>query len=860
MNSLEELNNSGANTVTYTDNRPTGVIFDKAVALDVEFFTVTSDEIVVYPTINIKEIINPSLANVRFRLNLSDANATVDWPAVQGASYTTSQNGSIHTLSGIETVADWNNIKNPTINLFSLYGSFSYTASIIYDTDTQQDVEVSWNAGSFRPFANIDSTATMSTSANFNWDLNLNLRSEFIVGNILELAFFSAGTQQEYTAGSTLAFSNPLQVVNFGGNITVTVTPTLSALFSDVNDGLTTSGTGGTASYDSNTKTLTITGTRSQVNSHLSTLEMRASGKFDSTLTYVGETDDLPNDTYTSTFPFTCVDIKYLALPDTNILFDEDNEFTPALGLIKDNANDGTGTYTVVMSGNVSSQFLWTGTTSNGSGGTATFDFANQTFTFTGTRDEVNSHLETVTIQPKPDLESNFTLNINVTTPDTNTNSHNFTITRDGRHDEMSNLLTSRSFFGGQGNLIFSSSTPQIIDEDETLANRQYRLTIDCFSGSGKFQSPLSGVATNNYVFEGTKDEVNNEIASIKFVPLSGQTTSTDATLRLYKDGAPYSTFTQVAFKYFYLNYQGEGTLQESFVTLDVGSGTWTPPYEYVEKGGKMEILLVGGGGAGNYLASYDFGGNGSGTFPSTSGVGNGGGNGGIEVLYNQSLSNTAYTYQVGAGGKIRGDFVDPNYPNTPVQNPVSQYYSSANFTYFPVDGNYTSFNGYRVTGGSYPNTSATSTYPYGRGGYGGSMYYTTASDGTYGHLNSSQQQIQTHGTGGTPDIFTNSVGGGAGRRAYDDTYWNNGINGGLTVNAGTLGLGTIFEQYVTNVFSGTLGGGGNGNMSNSSATVNNGTNYGEGGDGGYWAGGSATFNRPGDGGDGVIIIRLRAS
>lgn len=859
MNSLEELNNSGANTVTFTDSRPTGVIFDKAVALDVEFFTVTTDEIVVYPTINIKEIINPSLANVRFRLNLSDANATVDWPAVQGASYTTSQNGSIHTLSGIETVADWNNIKNPTINLFSIYGSFSYTASIIYDTDTQQDVTVSWNAGSFRPFANIDSTATMTTSANFDWNLNLNLRSEFTIGNILELAFFSAGTQQEYTAGSTLAFSNPPQVVNFGGNITVTVTPTISALFSDANDELTTSGSGGTASYDTNTKTLTVTGTRSQVNSHLSTLEMRASGKFDSTLTYVGITDDFPNDTYTSTFPFTCVDIKYLALPDTNILFDEDNEFTPALGLIKDNANDGTGSYTVVLSGNVSSQFLWTGTTSNGSGGTATFDFANQTFTFTGTRDEVNSHLETVTIQPKPDLESNFTLNINVTTPDTNTNSHNFTITRDGRHDEMSNLLTSRSFFGGQGNLIFSSSTPQIIDEDETLANRQYRLTIDCFSGSGKFQSPLSGVASNNYVFEGTKDEVNDEIASIKFVPLSGQTTSTDATLRLYKDGAPYSTFTQVAFKYFYLNYQGQGTLQESFVTLDVGSGTWTPPYEYVASGGKMEILIVAGGGAGGYLASKDIPGSTYGIFPSTFGVGNGGGMGGVKVLYNQSVSNTAYNYVVGAGGKIRGDFVDPNYPNTPQQNPTNKYYSSANFTYFPVDGNYSEFNGTVASGGRYPDTTPTSTYPYGRGATGGSGYFTTASDGSYSLAINSFPNL-TLGGGGLTEIFSNSVGGGGGRRAYNDQYWNDGLNGGLTVNAGTIGLGTAWEQYFTNVFSATLGGGGNGNMNNSSATVNNGTNRGEGGDGGYWAGGSSTFNEPGDGGDGVIIIRLRAS
>ena len=52
MNTLEQLNNYGNNTITYTDNRAYGVVFNKSIYSNLDSSTTLTDKtIVVAPTI-----------------------------------------------------------------------------------------------------------------------------------------------------------------------------------------------------------------------------------------------------------------------------------------------------------------------------------------------------------------------------------------------------------------------------------------------------------------------------------------------------------------------------------------------------------------------------------------------------------------------------------------------------------------------------------------------------------------------------------------------------------------------------------------------------------------------------------------
>ena len=77
MNTLEYLNNS--QTITYTDNRAANVIFDRPRGKDTLPVTLTDVTFNVIPAINIVEIIKPEITNVRYKIELYDLSAIIDW-------------------------------------------------------------------------------------------------------------------------------------------------------------------------------------------------------------------------------------------------------------------------------------------------------------------------------------------------------------------------------------------------------------------------------------------------------------------------------------------------------------------------------------------------------------------------------------------------------------------------------------------------------------------------------------------------------------------------------------------------------------------------------------------------------------
>ena len=79
---------------------------------------------------NIVEIINPSSAIVRYKINIGTAQATLNFGTLPSG-VTVSQAGTIYTVYGIDSISDWEAVKQPTVTIDPAFtGTFSYSASI----------------------------------------------------------------------------------------------------------------------------------------------------------------------------------------------------------------------------------------------------------------------------------------------------------------------------------------------------------------------------------------------------------------------------------------------------------------------------------------------------------------------------------------------------------------------------------------------------------------------------------------------------------------------------------------------------------------------------------------------------------
>jgi surface protein len=155
MNTLTELNNFSATTLELTDQRPANVIFDLVAPLypadqnDQIISTVVS----IVPSIEILEIINYATADVRLRVSIIASGS----PLLTGSTVTfdtlpsglsLSQVGSVYTISGISTLAQWNAIKYFTWVLPANFNScplwYLDVAILYYNAASSQQRVVDW--------------------------------------------------------------------------------------------------------------------------------------------------------------------------------------------------------------------------------------------------------------------------------------------------------------------------------------------------------------------------------------------------------------------------------------------------------------------------------------------------------------------------------------------------------------------------------------------------------------------------------------------------------------------------------------------------------------------------------------------
>jgi hypothetical protein len=155
MNSLSELNSFGQTTLDYTDNRTSIVKFDRVspiIPLDITN-QIANQVVTVNPGIEIVEIVNYNLANVRYRVTIVAAGSplltgsTISFAGLPSG-VTLSQAGNVYTLSGINSVAIWNAIKTFTWYLPSNYDSadlwYLDVAVLYYDSARDEEMVVDW--------------------------------------------------------------------------------------------------------------------------------------------------------------------------------------------------------------------------------------------------------------------------------------------------------------------------------------------------------------------------------------------------------------------------------------------------------------------------------------------------------------------------------------------------------------------------------------------------------------------------------------------------------------------------------------------------------------------------------------------
>jgi len=155
MKSLSYLNGISANSIIVTDQRLARVVFDRVdplIPID-QIITINSTTACPNPGINITEIINYSTANTRYRVKIVTGSAnpltgsSISWGTLPSG-VTLSTSGNTYTLSGINSVATWNAIKNFTWTLPSNYATkplwFLEVAVVYYDEASAKDIERNW--------------------------------------------------------------------------------------------------------------------------------------------------------------------------------------------------------------------------------------------------------------------------------------------------------------------------------------------------------------------------------------------------------------------------------------------------------------------------------------------------------------------------------------------------------------------------------------------------------------------------------------------------------------------------------------------------------------------------------------------
>ena len=135
MKSISQLNTRGQTSLSYTDDRNATIVFDRTTPSNQSLTTAVGESHIQNPGILILDIIKPDSLNIYYEIDVgSVSGATVSWASLPSGVTLNNLGSGKYRIVNIDTVAQWNAIKSPTVNIPSGWeDNFVYTAGIYYD-------------------------------------------------------------------------------------------------------------------------------------------------------------------------------------------------------------------------------------------------------------------------------------------------------------------------------------------------------------------------------------------------------------------------------------------------------------------------------------------------------------------------------------------------------------------------------------------------------------------------------------------------------------------------------------------------------------------------------------------------------
>lgn len=247
MFSLSDLNNYSQTIITFSDDRPFEVIFDLNTPLDVAQTVFENQSPTLQTGIEIIDIVDPETCDVVYEIDMTTVGVDVDldFGTVPANVTITESPTKFWTVSGINSVFDWNAVKSPTVTFaFGTVGTATFSTTIEHTL-----------ADSSRGTKDTDYTVTIE-----------------------EVSYMTAPTDQEYSAYEQDFTPDSLPSITvdtgvFNPTFTMTISPDT---LNPINSMSVTQPD--SAVFTTSTDTLVINGEKDEINSALATLEIDFSG------------------------------------------------------------------------------------------------------------------------------------------------------------------------------------------------------------------------------------------------------------------------------------------------------------------------------------------------------------------------------------------------------------------------------------------------------------------------------------------------------------------------------------------------------------------------------------------------------
>ena len=370
MNTLAELNNYSSEFLTVNDDRDFSIAFSQPSVSNLDI--TVSEGISYVPSFGVYVLEIISASDLSLTIDVSNLpGATLSWPAGLSAGTTFSNPATgVYVASGFSTNSDWSKLTTETLINQPRDNTTAHTISMTFEYPTSQSIQ--WTNT-----VTVTDTAELATPVDCDFDPGF--ANNLLAPLILDLE-------------------------NTTGTYSITITPPNTSRVSLMQS----SGVGGTFNYNPTTTITTITGTKTQVNSHLSTLVMTTTAESSVFSLLYQLTNPVSNVvTYKSQTMRSNLDAQDLINADIARTY---NENTVALlfsqdpvSIIHESLTPIVYKIILTLSSNVGSIHL----VNNNLG----WDETARTYTISGTKNQVNDALSQVYFFPNADTTTAFTLN-----------------------------------------------------------------------------------------------------------------------------------------------------------------------------------------------------------------------------------------------------------------------------------------------------------------------------------------------------------------------------------------------------------------------------------------------------------------